>query len=157
MNPNAKSTLIAGAVSIITALIAAGATVWATERGKTTDREQEEKAATAELTSRANAAADQTERASEAGAAGAHDPVYVRSMTATVTAEGSPKSNTEGPVKADLCVLTSVGSYGGATKGCTLKLGNDGWTLVASARKATSTCQATCFDLRPGPNGPPST
>lgn len=152
MNQNAKNTLIAGVVSIITALIAAGATVWATERGKTADLKQEEKAATEELASNANAAANQTERASEAAA---HDPIFV--TTLTVTAEDGTKSDPKGPVKADLCVLTSVGSYGGATKGCTLTRGDGGWRLVANARRATSTCQATCFDFRPGPNGPPTT
>jgi hypothetical protein len=148
MNQSARNALIAA----VTALLVAGATVWVIEKGKRTEDEQDAKGARQEL----EAAADQIAQASVAGAAGAHDPIYVKSMTAIVTAGGEPNTAQDGPVKADLCLLTSVGSYGGATKGCTLTRGNEGWKLVANARRTTSACQATCFDFRPGPNGPPS-
>lgn len=152
MNQNVRISLIGAVAGILSALIAAGATVWATHTVNRKEGIQVEK----ESTSNLEASADQTAQSSKAAATGGHEIVYVKSMTATVTSEHGPRTapSPEAPAKADLCVLTSVGSYGGATKGCTLTRGNDGWMLVANARNSTSTCQATCFDLRP--NGPPS-
>lgn len=155
MSQGTRSTLIAAVVaSIVTALITAGATVWAIQSGKRAEIEEEKKEAIQELASNLAAAADQIAKAS--GAAAAHDPIFVKTLTATFSSEGSPGSSEDGPVKADLCLLTSVGSYGGARKGCTLTQGSNGWTLAASARNATSACQATCFNFRPNP-GPPTT
>lgn len=156
MTNNVRIALISGVTSIITALIAAGATVWANEKGRADEHRKEAEIAEKTLTSDLNAAAARTAESSEEAAVGAHEVSHLEPMTATVTSDDRPRTNQAGPVKADICVLTNVGSYGGATKGCTLTREENGWVLVANARKSTSTCQATCFDLRPRPNGPPA-
>jgi hypothetical protein len=59
----------------------------------------------------------------------------------------SATSNQDGPLAAAFCVMTSVGSYGGATKGCNLSQRDEGWILVANGRKASSVCAAECFNF----------
>lgn len=135
-NGGVRIATISAVTSVITALIAAGATVWATEQKRQSTDEE-----------RAQQAEQVLATPSDAEEPSLGSPTVLRTMSATVTYDDDPRTDREGPVKADLCVLTSVGSYGGATKGCTLQHEAEGWVLVANGRKATANCQATCFDF----------
>lgn len=53
----------------------------------------------------------------------------------------------------DVCMLNQIGSYGGATKSCSLKLEGSGWVVTASARKSSASCTALCFNLFHGKGG----
>jgi hypothetical protein len=150
MNQNVRIALIGAVAGIITALITAGTTVWANE-----NRNEDENRQQAEIDAASTATA-QTAELPEVAMASTHEVGYVGPLAATVTSDDGVRTDQDGPVKADICVLTGVASYGGATKGCTLTKEDSGWVLVANARKATSRCLATCFDLRPRPNGTPS-
>lgn len=70
----------------------------------------------------------------------------------SVAFDDKERSVSSDPVKQDICVLTSVASYGGTTKECTLTKKPEGWVLTARGRKSTSICEATCFYLRPQEN-----
>jgi hypothetical protein len=139
-NDGVRIATISAVTSVITALIAAGVTLWVTDAQRQNREEQ-----------RAQQAETVLATPSEAEEPSVGGPSVLRTMSATVSYDDDARTDREGPVKADLCVLTSVGSYGGATKGCTLQYDAEGWVLVANGRKATSNCQATCFDFPRSP------
>lgn len=71
--------------------------------------------------------------------------------TFTASIKSSSKaSKQETPIAdMDICILSTISSYGGATKLCSLSKTETGWLLTASQRKATVNCTATCFNLQP--------
>lgn len=73
--------------------------------------------------------------------------VKLETFVVSVDFNDSAKTTSTPEIDRDICVLTAVASYGGATKGCSLVKSAGGWVLKANGRKATSTCEATCFDL----------
>lgn len=82
-------------------------------------------------------------------------PTILRTMNTRATSDatnGDKVTDSEGPIAADICMLTRVSIYGKTTKGCALTQAQEGWTLVASARKSTTECQAVCFNLNLAPH-----
>lgn len=72
--------------------------------------------------------------------------------------EGKSKdSKTSQRVIADLCMLTELNHYGGATQQCSVK-GNreEGWVLFNHARNMNVTCTMSCYNLirTPTPTNP---
>ncbi len=136
-----KIALISGVVSIITALITASVQWQAAEKQEKVEVQKE---------------ADQAENEVLPAAKAKGAVLETLSAGVSYNKDGKPKTNRDpekGWVKADICVLTTVSSYGGASKACTLAQNEEGWALTATGRKATSTCRAICFDLPPEPSG----
>ena len=148
-SPALRIALITAVTSIVTAFITAGTTIWLASKSEAAaiqvQSKEQEKALTEPLKG-VPALIVNPEPVKDDVAVGSRE-IVIRPMTATASFADRAVTDREGPVKADICVLTSVGSYGGATKGCTLTKTNDGWVLVANGRNSTSACQAMCFDF----------
>lgn len=150
MDPKTRQDIqvakITAVSTILAAIIAAAASIWLGSRREAAQAPQAEVALTESLEPSDPAGSGLSSQATATGGLGL---VFVGSIAATVKYDSEADTDRRDPMKADLCVLTSVGSYGGATKGCTLTKTDKGWVLVSNGRKATSTCQAMCFNLGP--------
>lgn len=144
MSDAVKIALISAICSVITALITALVTVsvqWrAAEKQEQVEHKAEAKEASKEFSALPKAGAGDTGK------------IIFRPLSARVEYNEDGKSRTdkdpsEGSIEADICLLTTVSSYGGASKSCSLTQTERRWSLVSTGRKATSTCQAICFDL----------
>ena len=131
MNDTIKVALIAGLVSVICAGIAASVQ-WTRYLN-----DQREKADPENVPDKPIVADDK----------GLSRTLYARVLYKDSDKTISAQDPTTGGVKADVCVLTTVSSYGGASKTCSLSHKDEGWVLTATARKATATCGAVCFDV----------
>ena len=130
-----KIALISGLVSILPALITVSVQ-W--------------KAGAAEEKARIEAEAAEAAKDREAlpkAVEGVFDKIKFKTLSASVPYNGDGTSRTDkepgkGYLEADVCVLTKVSSYGGASKTCSLTRSEEGWVLIATARKATASCEA---------------
>ena len=143
MNDAVKIALISAVCSVITALITASVQWKAAESQERTETKVEAKQA------------DETLAELPAAGPGTVNGMSLRTLSAKVDYknDGKTRSNkdpSDGFLSADICVLTSVSTYGGASKSCNLSRTDDGWSLVATGRKATVSCKAVCFDLSDG-------
>jgi len=127
-------------VPVITALITAFVTIWGIERGR---------AAAAPSPQELDVPPQQVVDAT------LPSPPETRALLTrlgVITAkldygEGRSSASTRAPEDADICLLTTVSSYGGASKSCSLKVEDNRWILVASGRKASVNCEATCLSF----------
>lgn len=138
MNDAVKIALISAVCSIITALITASVQ-WKVVEDKKVEEIQED-------------TKDQPQKALPPISATTPGEAPIRALFAQVKYNDNGKTDSSrdpssGFVHADICVLTMVSSYGGASKTCNLAREEGGWSLTATARKATATCRAACFDI----------
>jgi len=77
------------------------------------------------------------------------ETIYDLGTFTTSIKSSSRASRNETPIEGkDLCILSTISSDGGATKGCSLSKTDTGWLLTASQKKASVNCSATCFNLQ---------